>query len=58
MVEVRDVEERLAKVVEPGQRYRCDCGTAAYGETMAAHLRGHGIEEPEIAAEVVEEEEA
>jgi hypothetical protein len=56
MVEVRDVEERLMGELEPGQRYRCECGTAAYGRTMAAHVHGHGIEEPEIAAEVVEEE--
>ena len=57
MVEVRDVEERLMGELEPGQRYRCECGTAAYGRTMSAHLHGHGIEEPGIAAELVEEEE-
>jgi hypothetical protein len=56
MVEVTAPEERLAEVVEPGQRYRCDCGTAAYGRTMVCHLLGHGIEEPELAAELVEEE--
>jgi hypothetical protein len=56
MVEVMAPEERLAEVVEPGQRYRCDCGTAAYGRTMVGHLLGHGIEEPEMAAELVEEE--
>lgn len=60
MVEVTNEGERLAEaverlmgeLVEPGQRYRCECGTAAYGRTMASHLVGHGIEEPEIAEEV------
>lgn len=56
MVEVTDVEERLMGELEPGQRYRCECGMAAYGRTMASHVHGHGIEEPGIAAELVEEE--
>jgi hypothetical protein len=55
MVAVREPVEQIASALG-GERYRCDCGTAAYGRDMAAHLRTHGIEEPERAEEVVTRE--
>jgi hypothetical protein len=42
MVSVRDERARLMERLESGQRYRCECGTAAYGSDMAAHLLTHG----------------
>jgi hypothetical protein len=57
MVEVTNVQQRLVDglEIEP-VKYRCECGVAAFGETMVTHLRTHGIEEPEQAAELVEEQ--
>jgi len=58
MVEVTNVRGRLVSElgIETGQRYRCECGVAAYGETMVSHLGSHGIEEPELASGLIAEE--
>jgi hypothetical protein len=58
MVEVMDVRQRLREGagIEATQRYRCDCGVAAYGRDMVAHLGSHGIDEPERAGEVIDQE--
>lgn len=53
MVAVREWADHLMSGLEEGTRYRCECGVAAYGRSMAGHLRGHGFEEPGRAVEVV-----
>jgi hypothetical protein len=56
MVEVTNVRQRLRSELDVGtERYRCECGVAAYGSDMVAHLCSHGIEEPEIARELIKE---
>ncbi len=58
MVEIQNVHDRLVRgcgIVE-NQRYRCECGTAAYGETVVHHVRTHGVAEPELAEWCIEEE--
>jgi hypothetical protein len=57
MVEVTNVQQRLVDGLDIGpEKYRCECGVAAYASTIVTHLRTHGIKEPEIAAELVEME--
>jgi hypothetical protein len=35
-------------------RYRCECGVAAYGQSMASHLLGsHNIRDPDVAVQSV-----
>jgi len=58
MVEVTNTRGRLVEElgIEPGQDYRCECGVGARGATIVSHLGSHGIEEAEIASEVIAEE--
>jgi hypothetical protein len=58
MVEIEDPWRRLVEGldIDDAQRYRCDCGVCAYGQTFVGHLRTHGFEDPERAGQVFEEE--
>ncbi|PSQ31653.1 hypothetical protein BRD16_01710 [Halobacteriales archaeon SW_6_65_46] len=38
---------------KPTTHLRCECGVGAHPEDMAAHLSSHGINEPDVATEVV-----
>lgn len=48
-----DYRRRLDSVLDENQSYRCECGVSAYGETMAKHLRTHGLETAEHARHAV-----
>jgi hypothetical protein len=51
------MREALLGAGDGSTRWRCECGTAAYGETMAGHLAGrHEIEDPEVGLGLVREE--
>jgi hypothetical protein len=59
MVTLRDERQELAGDLglDSARKYRCDCGVAAYGDDMIAHLRGHGLEAGDVdvgADEIVE----
>jgi hypothetical protein len=58
MVEVTNTRCRLVEElgIESSQDYRCVCGVGARGATIVSHLGSHGIEEPEIAQELIVEE--
>jgi hypothetical protein len=49
MVEVQGPRQTLEAGLDldHAEKYRCACGVAAYGTDMVAHLRTHGLEEPE-----------